>query len=1242
MSFSSPKAPKTNRFSIVSWFLLGACFALAQSQLQAATYTVGAGQTYTTIASVPTLQPGDVVNIQCGTYNEIRQWLASGTAAAPITLQGVCATGRPIIDANNLDTSGNGSIPRGAWEIQGSYYIIQNLEFRNAHNGDNAAGLRIMNANVTVTNCYMDYNDMGIMTSTTAVDNVLVQNTEIAYNGTGDQSGQSHNVYLTSGTTVTFSYCYIHDSLSGENFKSRAHYTQLFYNYIAFGAESEVEGLDYTDTVGPNSNMTMIGNLLVSTPNRSINTTKFINFGQDDGGTHNGTLYLINNTLIAGAGTIGFLRSSASNSSIVAINNIFYGSNNIVQSGIANNITGSNNWFPSTAIMPPGFTNTVTGTTPSFLNPTLYDFDLTVASTARNMGMPNPTYLDGNGVSHSGVPTLEYKHPLSFVSRPADSGLDAGAYSYALNGTGSPDLTITKTHAGNFFQGSSGLYTITVTNSGTAATNGAITMTDVLPSGLTASAISGTGWSCTLSPLSCNRADPIGPGGIYPPITLGVTVAANAPSSLTNVASVSGGGETNGANDTASDVTVISPISAASGTASYVRSDIVTGGSWKGVYGGDGANVIGDTASYPSYVTVTPGASIDEYDWADPTSDPRALQELSNPSIRVASCWFTFSSYTIDFAFKDSNSHQVALYLLDWDNFNGRAERIDILDANGNMLDSRNASNFINGEYMVWNLTGHVVVRITNTNPNSNAAISGIFFGVAAAPSAATAAYVTTDTTTAGSWKAAYGGDGGNVIGDTAFYPSYVTVTPAGNSSAVWAPSTTDSRALQLESASTGRVAACWYSAGAFTLDLNFHDTATHKTALYLLDWDNYYSRTERVDVLDAGGNLLDTRTISNFTAGQYLVWNLSGHVVIRITNTNPSSNAVVSGIFFGAPATVSTSSATFVKADTTTVGNWRGVYGADGAAVIGDTAAYPSYATVTPTGNSYYLWASSTSDVRAPELESSSSGRVAACWFSGSSFSVDVKITDGNTHQVALYLLDWDNYYGRTQRVDVLDSTGNLLDSRTVSSFVGGQYLVWNLAGHVVIRLTNTNGSSNAVMSGLFFGGAGAAPTTSATFVKADATTGGSWRGVYGADGANVIGDKAVYPSYATVTPAGNSYYLWASSTGDARAPQLESASSGRVAACWFSSSSFTIDLKLTDGSSHQVALYLLDWDNYYSRTQRVDILDTSGNVLDTRSISSFVGGQYLVWNLSGHVVIRITNTNPTSNAVVSGIYFR
>jgi hypothetical protein len=44
-------------------------------------------------------------------------------------------------------------------------------------------------------------------------------------------------------------------------------------------------------------------------------------------------------------------------------------------------------------------------------------------------------------------------------------------------------------------------------------------------------------------------------------------------------------------------------------------------------------------------------------------------------------------------------------------------------------------------------------------------------------------------------------------------------------------------------------------------------------------------------------GAVLDTRNLSNFTNGIYLIWNLSGHVKVNVTLIS-GSNAVVSGVF--------------------------------------------------------------------------------------------------------------------------------------------------------------------------------------------------------------------------------------------------------------------------------------------------------------------------------------------------------
>ncbi|MCI0628352.1 MAG: hypothetical protein L0387_42995, partial [Acidobacteria bacterium] len=125
----------------------------------------------------------------------------------------------------------------------------------------------------------------------------------------------------------------------------------------------------------------------------------------------------------------------------------------------------------------------------------------------------------------------------------------------------------------------------------------------------------------------------------------------------------------------------------------------------------------------------------------------------------------------------------------------------------------------------------------------------------------------------------------------------------------------------------------------------------------------------------------------------------------------------------------------------------------------------------------------------------------------------------------------------------------------------------------------------------------------------------------------------------YAQVNFAGQSNYTWAGSTTDLRALQ-KGAASDRIASTWYSTSSFDIDINLTDGNWHQVGIYCLDWDNN-GRAQRVDILDAvSGTVLNNVNLAAFSNGQYLIWNLKGHVKLRITRTAGHSS-VVSGLFF-
>ena len=126
-------------------------------------------------------------------------------------------------------------------------------------------------------------------------------------------------------------------------------------------------------------------------------------------------------------------------------------------------------------------------------------------------------------------------------------------------GIGPPDLAISGSHSGIFAATETGAqYTLTVTNLGPAWSDDPVTVTDTLPSIMSATAISGTGWNCTLSSLSCTRTDELAPGASYPNITVTVNVAAPSPQSVTNTASLSvSAGDPNSANNTASDPTTI-------------------------------------------------------------------------------------------------------------------------------------------------------------------------------------------------------------------------------------------------------------------------------------------------------------------------------------------------------------------------------------------------------------------------------------------------------------------------------------------------------------------------------------------------------------------------------------------------------------------------------------------------------------------------------------------------------------
>ena len=682
-------------------------------------------------------------------------------------------------------------------------------------------------------------------------------------------------------------------------------------------------------------------------------------------------------------------------------------------------------------------------------------------------------------------------------------------------------------------------------------------------------------------------------------------------------------------------------------SAVFASVDTTTRGDWPGVYGAAGYVIVSDTTSLPAYATVTPTGHL-SYTWASSSSDPRTLRRAG--AGRVAATWYHDTQFDITIGLTDGQPHQVALYCLDYDS-GGRSQRLDVFDAQtATLLDSRTLSNFSGGTWLVWTVTGTVRVHVTRL-AGTNAVISGVFLD---------------------------GSSSGN-------QPPTVALTEP-------APGATFTLGTPIP------ITAAASDPGGAVANVVFYadgqPLATDTTSPFSFSWIN----------APAGSHTLTAVATDN--QGQ------------------PTTSAPVA-ISVIAPGSAS---AVFASVDTTTRGDWPGVYGAAGYVIVSDTTSLPAYATVTPTGHLSYTWASSSADPRT--LRRAGAGRVAATWYRDTQFDITIGLTDGQPHQVALYCLDYDSG-GRSQRLDVFDAqTATLLDSRTLSNFSGGTWLAWTVTGTVRVHVTRLAGT-NAVISGVFLDGSssGNQPPTialtepapgatftlgtpipitaaasdpggavanvvfyadgqplatdttspfsfswinapagshtltavatdnqgqptasapvaisviapgsaSAVFASVDTTTRGDWPGVYGAAGYVIVSDTTSLPAYATVTPTGHLSYTWASSSADPRT--LRRAGAGRVAATWYHDTQFDITIGLTDGQPHQVALYCLDYDSG-GRSQRLDVFDAqTATLLDSRTLSNFSGGTWLVWTVTGTVRVHVTRLAGT-NAVISGVF--
>jgi hypothetical protein len=169
---------------------------------------------------------------------------------------------------------------------------------------------------------------------------------------------------------------------------------------------------------------------------------------------------------------------------------------------------------------------------------------------------------------------------------------------------------------------------------------------------------------------------------------------------------------------------------APSGKVLFIGENTRTGGDWKGRYGKDGYSIPGQKDSLPGKIHIKL-LNAEEKIWRETTGDIQALQKTAGED-RIASAWQHGLHEIVEIELDEGQEKTVTLYFLDWDR-NRRWNVVDAIDTKTReLLHSYNLTDFQQGIYLQYRVSGKVAFRISNVwtrrYPDSkNAVLSGIF-----------------------------------------------------------------------------------------------------------------------------------------------------------------------------------------------------------------------------------------------------------------------------------------------------------------------------------------------------------------------------------------------------------------------------------------------------------------------------------------------------------------------------------
>lgn len=351
-------------------------------------YRVGPAREWQSLAAVADrLQPGDTVEVDGGfVYAGAVTFGRPGEPERPIAVRGVARDGRwPVLVPGPADV---GAVVR----FDGDHYLFSGFEITAGGNGRLMRGLYNVADDVTVRDTLVRDCPFNGVTGSDRSGSFTMERVEVR--GCGDGL-KAHQIYVGTDNArfpravFRMRSCRVRDGKGGNNIKSRAGRTELYYNLIEGAAFHELD-LVGADPAGQaagtaaavREDADVVGNLLIKRPTSRGGVARL---GSDGTGESRGRYrFAFNTVIVAGEGEGGDGRRERRRAtpvfllrgpieSIEVANNVFAGAGGGKMELVARQYSGKtgasmsgwHNWIaPGTAGIPGAWRQTATGDDP--------------------------------------------------------------------------------------------------------------------------------------------------------------------------------------------------------------------------------------------------------------------------------------------------------------------------------------------------------------------------------------------------------------------------------------------------------------------------------------------------------------------------------------------------------------------------------------------------------------------------------------------------------------------------------------------------------------------------------------------------------------------------------------------------------------------------------------------------------------------------------------------------------------